>query len=84
VVACAKLATGPKAKIAVRQVAIIERFFVFICKFSFFQLNLKSPARAQPNAEAIDRAVDGQHLGLGIFIVGICQRHLAGVLTKAR
>jgi hypothetical protein len=35
VVACAKPAAGPKAKIAVRQVAIIEFFFVFICMFSF-------------------------------------------------
>jgi hypothetical protein len=35
VVACAKLAAGPKAKIAVRQVAIIEVLFVFICMFSF-------------------------------------------------
>jgi hypothetical protein len=38
VVACAKPAAGPKAKIAVRQAAIIECFFVFMfmCKFSFF------------------------------------------------
>jgi hypothetical protein len=31
VVACAKVAAGPKAKIAVRQTAIIERFIVFMC-----------------------------------------------------
>jgi hypothetical protein len=34
VAACAKLATGLKTKIAVRQITIIEFFFAFICMFS--------------------------------------------------
>jgi hypothetical protein len=34
VVACAKLATGLRAKIAVRQIAIVAFFFVFILHFS--------------------------------------------------
>ncbi len=31
---CAKLATGLKTKIAIRQIAIVGFFFVFICSFS--------------------------------------------------
>jgi hypothetical protein len=34
VVACAKLATGLRAKIAVRQIAIAGFFFVIMCTFS--------------------------------------------------
>ncbi len=40
VLACAKLATGPKAKIAARQIAIIEFFFVFICTYSLLAVRV--------------------------------------------
>jgi hypothetical protein len=59
VLACAKLTTGPKAKIAVSQVAIIEFFRAFIYTFSFFELKLKPPKRARPHAGGIGRAVEG-------------------------
>src|SRR6266481_6212782 len=40
VVACAKLATGPKTKIVMRQIAIVEFFFVIICTFSSFPVEV--------------------------------------------
>ncbi|PYY03569.1 MAG: hypothetical protein DMG69_32355, partial [Acidobacteria bacterium] len=39
VVACAKLATGPKAKTAARQIAIMGVFFAFICMFASLQMS---------------------------------------------
>jgi hypothetical protein len=42
VVACAKLATGLRAKIAVRQIAIVEFFFVFICTSPLLQFEFEA------------------------------------------
>src|SRR5260370_343301 len=41
VVACAKLAIGLRAKIAVRQMAIVEFFFVFICTSPLLQFEFQ-------------------------------------------
>jgi len=50
VVACAKLATGLKAKIAVRQSAIVEFFFVFIVRSPLLQLSFRRSTAAQLRA----------------------------------
>src|SRR5712664_2790908 len=47
VVACAKLATGLKAKIAVRQSAIVEFFFMFIVRSPLLQLSFRRSTAAQ-------------------------------------
>ncbi len=59
VVACAKLATGLKTKIAMRQIAIVEFSFVFVCTFPLLQLGFRRPTRTPPQESAIGRAVDG-------------------------
>jgi len=56
ILACAKLATGLKAKIAVRQIAIVEFFFVFIFTLSSPPVRLEIRERVdlqsiQPSAQ---------------------------------
>jgi len=45
-----------------RQIAIVEFFFVIIALSPLFQLKFQSPTRAPLEEAAIGRAVDGQNL----------------------
>jgi len=47
-----------------RQIAIVEFFFVIIALSPLFQLKFQSPTRVPPCEAAIGRAVDGQNLRL--------------------
>src|SRR6266480_1460036 len=56
-VACAKLATGLKTKIAIRQIKIVE-FFAFICNV-LLQLKFKWPPRAMVGLNGAERMTRG-------------------------